>query len=152
MNFLLPFFWNNTALLEVTGSLLTEEDIVSSTQVSSVGGTKRLSTFEYSSISLLSRPDFQSFRFDEAKLKTFVASKLPLLDFDSVLLDLTEQLTMLRSIIYSIKWVIGVSSGAVWNEKRIQCMMAMFLNYTFATCNVEMKARAAGSSNVNGIV
>ena len=64
-------------------SHLSVGDIVSSTQVTSVGGTKRLSTFDYSSISHSSRPDFQSFRFDEAKLKTFVASKLPSLDFGS---------------------------------------------------------------------
>lgn len=133
-------------------SYLTVEDIVSSTQVTSVGGTKRLSTFDYSSISHSSRPDFLSFRFDEAKLKTFVESKLPPLDFDSVLLDLTEQLTMLRSIIYSIKWVPEVGNDAVWNEKRIHCMMALFLNYTFATCNVEIKASAAGGGNDNRIV
>jgi hypothetical protein len=78
-------------------------------------------------------------------LKTFVASKLPSLDLDSVLLDLTEQLTMLRSIVYSIKCVQGVKSTAVWNETRIQCMMALFLKYTFETCNVVMEVGAAGS-------
>jgi hypothetical protein len=100
------------------------EDIVSSTQISSTGGTKVLNRFQYMDIPLKSRPDFLSFDFDEVVLETLLSSKFPSLALSDVLSDLAEKLTQLRSIIYSITWVDGVSNNARWSESRIQCMIS----------------------------
>ena len=75
-------------------------------------------------------------------------SKLPFLDFDVVLLDLIEKLMRLRNIIYSIKVAKNLIDGAVWSEMRIQCMMMLFLNYTFSVCCNDLTATAANRNEI----
>jgi hypothetical protein len=99
-------------------------------------------------MSFTSRPEFLSFEFDEKVLEKIVASKFLSIEFDAVLIDLTMKLTQLRTIIYSINWVDGASDSAVWSENRIQCMMILFLNYTFKACNVLIVATAANTDAI----
>ena len=124
------------------------ESIVSSTQISSAGGTNVLNKFKYNDIPPLSRPAFLSFNFDEDALENLLSSKFPSLAFSDVLLDLTEKLTQLRSIIHSITWVDGVIKTAHWSELRIQCMMMLFLNHTLKTCALNMEATAANNDKI----
>jgi hypothetical protein len=124
------------------------EDIVSSTQISSTGGTKVLNRFQYMDIPLKSRPDFLSFDFDEVVLETLLSSKFPSLALSDVLSDLAEKLTQLRSIIYSITWVDGVSNNARWSESRIQCMMMLFVNHILKACAGHMEATAANRDKI----
>ena len=126
------------------GSLLATAEIVSD-QNTSAGGRKPLHKFKYKDLSPETRPDFLSFGFDDTILEAKVKSKLLFLDFDIVLQDLTSQLTQLRSIIYSIKKLEGLSPTAVWNELKVQCMMMLFLNYTFAACGSVVRAKAANN-------
>ena len=125
------------------------EDIVSSTQNSSAGGTKVLNRFKYTYIPALDRPDFLCFDFDEVVLENLLSSKFPSLALSVVLSDLTEKLTQLRSIIYSITWVDGVSNNAHWSESRIQCMMMLFLNHTLKACADHMEATAANGDGIS---
>ena len=119
------------------------ESIVSSTQLTSAGGTKLLNKFKFIDIPLQSRPALLSSNFDEVALETLLTSRFPLLAFSDVLSDLTEKLTQLRSIIYSITWFDGLSITARWNEYRIQSMMMLFLNHTLKACTENMEATAA---------
>ena len=124
------------------------EDIVSSTQASSTGGTMVLNRFKYNEIPLWCRPDFLSFDFDENVLETFLSSKFPLLSLRDVLSDLAEKLAQLRCIINSIKWVPGSSANARWSKPRIQCMMMLFLHHTLEACADRMEATVANRDEI----
>ena len=50
------------------------ESIVSSTQLTSAGGTKALDRFKFIDIPLPSRPAFLSFNFDEVALENLLSS------------------------------------------------------------------------------
>lgn len=54
----------------------------------------------------------------------------------------------LRNIIYSIKVAKNIIDGAVWSEMRIQCMMMLFLNYTFSVCCNDLIATAANRNDI----
>jgi hypothetical protein len=60
------------------------ESIVSSTQITSAGGTKASNKFNFIDIPLPSRPAFHSFNFDEVALETLLSSKFPSLAFSDV--------------------------------------------------------------------
>lgn len=68
--------------------------------------------------------------------------------FRALVSDLTLKLAQLRSIIYSIKWVECAAPSIVWDEKRIQSMMQLFLNYTFNACSDVMVATAAQGDKI----
>lgn len=119
----------------------------SSTQKLSVNGNQ-LNRFRYTSIRIDARPPFLSFKFIEERLESTVKSKFPSLDFDAVLDDLTLKLTCLRNIIYSIKVIDCVCDCAVWNGLRLQCMMMLFLNYTFEVCSVDLVAMATNNDEI----
>jgi len=135
-------------------------EIVSSTQNTSVGGGKQLNRFQYAAISAEVRPAFLTFAFDEGALEVLVKSKFeatsPECSFDDLISDLVEKLTQIRRIVYSIKWVEGVSKTATWSETRIQCMMQLFLNYTleawYSGRDVGLVAAAANSDLIEYIV
>jgi hypothetical protein len=91
------------------------EGIHSSTQATTVGGTKTICKFKYGDVSPVKRPDFKTFDMDVNQLEALVRGQFPLLD--NFLPDLELKLTQLRSIIYSIKWVEDIAVKAVWNEK-----------------------------------
>ena len=122
------------------------ESMISSTRMTSAGGTKPLNKFKYVDIPPLSRPAFLSFAFDEASLEAVLLSKFPSLV--DVLSDLTGKLSQLRSIIHSITWVGGSTENTFWNELRIQSLMMLFLNYTFAACADHMEATAANVDKI----
>ena len=128
----------------------------SSTQATSVGGTKKLGKFKYREVSPEKRPAFLTFDMDVNQLETLVRGKIPSLD--DFLPDLEVKLAKLRSILYSIKLVEDVATNAVWHEGRVQCIMELFLNYTFETCASNLEARAANKDliefsieNVNNV-
>lgn len=114
-------------------SIATALEITSSTQATSVGGAKMLNKFQLGDMLESSRPAFLSFSFDEVKLKNLIESKFQRIEkdqsLDLLLNDLTIKLIHLRAIIYSVKCIDGLSSDAVWNELRVQCMMSLFLNH-----------------------
>ena len=114
-------------------------EIVSLTKNTTTNGTKHLSKFQYSSLHPTIRPPLFSIKFDEHGLENFLKVKLPLLDFKVALPDLITKLTELRCILYSIKWVKAYN----WNEKVIQFMMILFLNYMFETYKLEIIALVA---------
>jgi hypothetical protein len=134
-------------------SELTLQDIASSTNVTSAGGLHRLNAFQYGTIPETSRPRprLLSFSFNQRTLKTMVATRLPFLDFDLFLPDLTEKLKSLRSIIYSVKSIGGLRKSLVWSENTIQMMMRLFLNYTFDKCQCHMIASSANRGEINAI-
>ena len=72
-------------------------------------------------------------------------SKLPSLNFDGLLWGLVAILMHLCPIIFSIKWVDGVISCAVWAGKRVQCMMLLFLRDTFSDFKVDRMVSSATS-------
>ena len=130
-------------------SSLIIQEITSVGQVTSAGGSKPLNKFEYTDLSLENRPEFLSFDIDEARLEAMVKSKILLPDFDNILKDLILKLTQLRSILYSIKKLRLVRTTAVWSELTIQCMLMLFLNYTFAALGSHIQARAANTLQIN---
>jgi hypothetical protein len=75
-------------------------------------------------------------------LHNVVKSKLQIQDFDRVLSNLVEKLTHVRCILNAVQVAPDVTK---MNELRIQCIMFLFLNDIFKTCNVEMEATAANS-------
>ena len=130
-------------------SSLIIQEITSVGQVTSAGGSKPLNKFEYTDLSLENRPEFLSFDIDEARLEAMVKSKILLPDFDNILKDLILKLTQLRSILYSIKKLSLVRTTAVWSELTVQCMLMLFLNYTFAALGSHIQARAANTLQIN---
>jgi hypothetical protein len=84
-------------------------------------------------MSLLTRPRFLSFEFNEDKLEELVIKFYNgnEVQFQTFLTDLTARLTNLRRIIYSIKWVEDADPSAKWVEVRVQGMMQLFLNAAF---------------------
>lgn len=109
------------------------DEMNSSTQDTAPDGAKNINKFTYDGMSPSTRPGFISFDFNEMALKQQVQSKFhgSAEQFQTLVTDLASKLTSLRCIIYSIKWVDDISPTAVWNEMRVQCMMQLFLNYTF---------------------
>lgn len=125
------------------------DDLTSSGQVTSAGGSKPLNKFEYTDLSLENRPEFLSFDIDEARLEAIVKSKISLPNFDNILEDLILKLTQLRSVLYSIKMLDALRPTAVWSELRVQCMLMLFLKYTFAALGSPIKAKAANTLHIS---
>lgn len=113
----------NNAMTEINSSSLHKSN----------AGTRKINTFTYSSMSLLERPIFLSFEFNEYNLEELVMKSYngSEVQFQTFLTDLTVWLTGLRRIIYSIKWVEDVDPSAKWAEIRVQGMMQLFLNAAF---------------------
>jgi hypothetical protein len=116
-----------------------------------IDGAFPLNQFQYSSLSPNSRPKFVSFTFDEKALEHLVKAKIPTgkddVPFVEILETLTARLTNLRSIIYSGKWVTGISN-VVWSEMRLQALMELFLNDMFDVCGSALIATGANSEAI----
>jgi hypothetical protein len=126
-------------------------DEISSTQSTFVDGARPLNRFQYSYLPENSRPKFASFRFDEKALELLVKAKIPKgkdgVTFVDILEMLTTRLTNLRSIIYSGKWVEGISN-VPWSEMRLQALMELYLNYMFDVCGSTLIASGANGEEI----
>lgn len=127
---------------------------VSSAQETCVGGEKPLNRFQYSSMPKNSRPKFVSFQFVENDLESLVRRKFPPVNdgdgftFDEMLDRCTANLTKLRSIIYSAKWVEGIDNTAAWTELRLQAFMQLFLKDMFASWDSNLTALGANDDEI----
>jgi hypothetical protein len=111
----------------------------SSTQKTTASGTKCLSKFQYADMDDYNRPKFVSWKINDHILKDIVKGKFTNGSFDDFLLDLTEQLDKLRSIIYC-RYIL--CSKRLWNETtHIQPMMQLFITYLLKKWNVDENAR-----------
>ena len=122
------------------------ESIASSTRVTSDNVRNQLSAFQFSSILIQNQPELFSFQFTEVYLKHVVMSKLSQLqDFESVLLGLVQKLSRVRCLIYAVYMANNLENV---KELRAQCMMYLFLEDIFRTCEIAMRASAAQGDDI----
>ena len=122
--------------------------IVSSTQVTSAQGTRKLNKFRLSDIYVGSRPHFVSVSLDLALLRSMVRPMFPGGEeaFDSFMVQRCQELSRVRAIIYSIKSdVLGLSDSAVWLEFRVQCIMQLYLNHFLSEWGVGLTVQPANT-------
>ena len=126
-------------------SLEAVAEVVSSTQNTTVEGVHKLNKFRYASTN--GRPEFLSFSFSESSVKEIVRREFPRtdVDFEDTLSGLVASLSQLRHLVFSTAWVPGMSEHA-WPEKRLQCMMALFLNSTFNAWYGDQQTTLSASS------